>query len=196
MPSARSATTAMRPTTPLSPRFEASSRYDSFQQSRQQNYQPRSPGSQTQRRQFGSNLTLPGLPRFHPANYPSAHSSFANTPSSGPSSPHAPCSPGVQQKLSHETQRQIHAYQRDHVARPTSSQYLERPDSPRLQPLGSPGPVTPLELESADGYLSLSKPASRSIVADHSDELSQKLALAARQREKPPRAASGPLRSR
>ena len=28
-----------------------------------------------------------------------------------------------------------------------------KPDKPRLQPLGSPGPVTPMELEGADGYL-------------------------------------------
>lgn len=30
---------------------------------------------------------------------------------------------------------------------------VTKPTSPRLLPLGSPGPVTPLELEGADGYL-------------------------------------------
>lgn len=34
------------------------------------------------------------------------------------------------------------------------------PISPRLQPLGSPGPVTPLALEGADGYLSARSRAS------------------------------------
>lgn len=34
------------------------------------------------------------------------------------------------------------------------------PRSPRLQPLGSPGPVTPLALEGADGYLSARSRAS------------------------------------
>ena len=30
-----------------------------------------------------------------------------------------------------------------------------KPLSPRLAPLGSPGPVTPMSLESSDGYLAL-----------------------------------------
>lgn len=47
-----------------------------------------------------------------------------------------------------------------------SSQRLQKtntprgPISPRLQPLGSPGPVTPLALEGADGYLSARSRAS------------------------------------
>ncbi|KAH0297710.1 hypothetical protein KCU84_g16745, partial [Aureobasidium melanogenum] len=35
---------------------------------------------------------------------------------------------------------------------PQSARF-EKPLSPRLAPLGSPGPVTPLELEGQDGYL-------------------------------------------
>ena len=31
--------------------------------------------------------------------------------------------------------------------------HISKPDKPRLQPLGSPGPVTPMELEGAEGYL-------------------------------------------
>jgi hypothetical protein len=33
------------------------------------------------------------------------------------------------------------------------SSWGTKPSSPRLDPLGSPGPVTPLTLEEADGYL-------------------------------------------
>ena len=29
----------------------------------------------------------------------------------------------------------------------------KEPSSPRLQPLGSPGPITPFDLEEADGYI-------------------------------------------
>lgn len=36
-----------------------------------------------------------------------------------------------------------------------------RPLSPRLEPMGSPGPVTPLALEGADGYLSARSPRDR-----------------------------------
>ena len=46
-------------------------------------------------------------------------------------------------------------YQRDLVAAARSqspNQILDNPASPRLVPMGSPGPVTPFELES-DGYL-------------------------------------------
>ncbi|KAG8626370.1 hypothetical protein KVT40_005315 [Elsinoe batatas] len=189
MPSARP-TTAMRPTTPLSPRFDGtSSRYDGFQASRQGAYQPRSPSSSQQRRKYGNNLSLPGLPRFHPANYASSsHSSFANTPASGPSSPHGPASPGVQQKLYTEGQRQLYSYQ---LGRTPSSQFLERPDSPRLQPLGSPGPVTPLELETHESYLSIGKSPSRATAVDQPEELASKLAQAARQ-QKAPRVVSNP----
>ncbi|PNS16608.1 hypothetical protein CAC42_4572 [Sphaceloma murrayae] len=194
MPTARP-TTAMRPTTPLSPRFDGSPRYEGFQSSRQNSYQSRSPSSAQQRRQYGNNLTLPGLPRFHPANYPSAHSSFANTPASGPNSPHAPSSPGLQQSLRNESQRQAYAYHRDMLSRTPSSQLLERPDSPRLQPLGSPGPVTPLELEANEGYLSVMKTPPRTGTGEQSDELAKKLAQAARQ-QKAPRVVSSPHRSR
>ena len=37
--------------------------------------------------------------------------------------------------------------------------HISKPDKPRLQPLGSPGPVTPMELEGAEGYLGARGPA-------------------------------------
>lgn len=165
---------AMRPSTP---RFDGSTR-PSFQ---------RSPSSKQQRRQFGHNLTLPGLPRFHPANFASSgHSSVANTPGTNPNSPHGPASPGMHQKMYAEAQRQVQAYQRDLFPRSPSSTTFpaERPDSPRLQPLGSPGPVTPLELETGDGgYLYVKSPSRLSMTSNaqleqHSEQLAEKLAQA------------------
>ena len=39
------------------------------------------------------------------------------------------------------------------VTRAQSPGGTEKPISPRLEPLGSPGPVTPLELEGDGGYM-------------------------------------------
>jgi hypothetical protein len=39
------------------------------------------------------------------------------------------------------------------MAARSSGKVEDRPVSPRLAPLGSPGPVTPLELEQNEGYL-------------------------------------------
>ncbi|KAK8189044.1 hypothetical protein IWZ00DRAFT_308033 [Phyllosticta capitalensis] len=108
------------------------------------------------RQQFGSSknhLKLPNLPRFHPANFPSQSSSQASTPYSSSASPPPPPSPRTQQKQYSEAQRQLYHYQRDLVASAVARNPLpgHRPVSPRLNPLGSPGPVTPLELESQDG---------------------------------------------
>jgi hypothetical protein len=81
-----------------------------------------------------------------------------------PSNP--PPSPRAQQRLYSEAQKQLYLYHRETLAaqaavtaaanagshRPPSLRF-EKPLSPRLAPLGSPGPVTPLELEGQDGYL-------------------------------------------
>ena len=39
------------------------------------------------------------------------------------------------------------------ISRAQSPGGMDKPTSPRLEPLGSPGPVTPLELEGDGGYL-------------------------------------------
>lgn len=54
-----------------------------------------------------------------------------------------------------DAQKQLYAYQRDVVAaaRAQSPGKEGKPASPKLAPLGSPGPVTPLELEREEGYL-------------------------------------------
>lgn len=71
-----------------------------------------------------------------------------------------------------EVKRRLAQYQRDMIAQAAMAiggsnvnramvpsianmgfSHVYKPDKPRLQPLGSPGPVTPMELEGADGYL-------------------------------------------
>ncbi|KAH3913307.1 hypothetical protein HBH56_101400 [Parastagonospora nodorum] len=102
-------------------------------------------------------LRLPSLPRFHPANFASSqNSSQAITPVTGPNSPNTPSSPQNARSRQYEVQRQMYAYQQQLLANtngqvraPTSA----KPTSPRLEPLASPGAVTPLELGGADGYL-------------------------------------------
>jgi len=79
-----------------------------------------------------------------------------------------------------EAKRRIQQYQRDMIAQATlamsngslspaamqslrsigfSSISTSNPSKPRLEPLGSPGPVTPMELGGSDGYLSVHGPA-------------------------------------
>ncbi|KAF2470129.1 uncharacterized protein BDR25DRAFT_226995 [Lindgomyces ingoldianus] len=102
-----------------------------------------------------ASLRLPTLPRFHPANFPSQTSSAGTTPATGPSSPQPPLSPRAYQKQYSDAQKQMYLYQRELIA--SASRQARgtnaKPTSPRLIPMGSPGPVTPLELEDADSYL-------------------------------------------
>jgi hypothetical protein len=102
-----------------------------------------------------AHLRLPSLPRFHPANYASSQSSSqANTPTAGPDSPHSPASPRSSNRQ-YEVQRQMYLYQQQLLAN-TNRQHrgMGKPTSPRLEPLASPGAVTPLELgDDAGGYL-------------------------------------------
>ena len=155
----------------MSPRFESTPRYE-LQPPSPRGLHPRSAATSSQMRHRNAStantLKLPGLPRFHPANFPSSQSSSAaTTPSTGPISPsNPPVSPKAQQRLYSEAQKQLYLYHRETLAaqaavsaaantdsgRPQSLRF-EKPTSPRLAPLGSPGPVTPLELEGQDGYL-------------------------------------------
>ncbi|TKA83354.1 hypothetical protein B0A55_01026 [Friedmanniomyces simplex] len=107
------------------------------------------------RRANNASLKLPSLPRFHPANYPSpsGHSSSSQQTPDAPS-PNGPVSPRAHHRMLSDAQRQLFLYQREVVsAARAASPGAERPKSPRLGPLGSPGPVTPLELEAHEGYL-------------------------------------------
>ncbi|KAF2397735.1 hypothetical protein EJ06DRAFT_465555, partial [Trichodelitschia bisporula] len=92
-----------------------------------------------------SGLGLPALPRFHPANFPSSHSSLATTPAApNNGTPAPPMSPGSHQRQYHAYRREILGYR--HVS--------SKPSSPRLLPTaGSPGPMTPLDLgQEQEGY--------------------------------------------
>ncbi|KAH0545151.1 hypothetical protein FGG08_000763 [Glutinoglossum americanum] len=102
------------------------------------------PASQIKPRKNGA-LKLGGLPRFHPANYqpPNTSSTLATAQ-------------GNTQRHYSDAQLQLLQYQRELIANATrgkTSASCARPVSPRLIPLGSPGPVTPLMLEEEGGYL-------------------------------------------
>jgi len=102
-------------------------------------------------------LRLPSLPRFHPANFGTPSSSASGTPVTGPNSPNPPMSPRSGNTVSkYEAQKQMYLYQQQLQARTTTQvrgSLSARPTSPRLDPLASPGAVTPLELEGTDSYL-------------------------------------------
>ncbi|EKG20813.1 hypothetical protein MPH_01874 [Macrophomina phaseolina MS6] len=123
-----------------------------------------------------SNLKLPSLPRFHPANFPSPNSSTANTPNTNPNSPQPPPSPRSQQKQYSEAQRQLYIYQRELLANATRNMATgTKPVSPRLNPLGSPGPVTPLELEGQQGDYLTAGARSSGTLSDSRSDLVEKL---------------------
>lgn len=147
MPSPRSSP-AMRPASPLSPRYEPS-RFESY-------LQPPSPRAMTprgnaSRRTINTSLRLPALPRFHPANFPSSHSSYRSTPEEEEIK--APLSPRTHQRMYSDAQKHLLQYHRDSVAAARATPQPDKPQSPRLVPIGSPGPVTPLELEGEEEYL-------------------------------------------
>lgn len=96
-------------------------------------------------------LHLSSLPRFHPANFNSASSSMTTTPNSA-ASPNPPYfSNSVDQsQLSYYHQ---HLLAQSALATTATGSNGKRPNSPKLAPLaGSPGPVTPLELD-GENYL-------------------------------------------
>lgn len=82
-----------------------------------------------------------------------------------------------QQKLYSEAQRQLYLFQRETLA--ANSAFVpairDKPISPRLVPLGSPGPVTPLELEGQEGYLMAGVRASGRSDSVRSADLVEKL---------------------
>lgn len=143
-----------RPSSPLSPKpFDL--QYTTMASSARRPHSSRSLSSAR-----SAALKLPSLPRFHPANFPSSQaSSYTTTPASGINSPQPPMSPRSQQRQYSDAQKQLYVYQREMLAAAGGKTYGKsastRPDSPRLIPAGSPGPVTPLELENgaAGGYL-------------------------------------------
>ena len=103
------------------------------------------PNSRPKERRAGQSLNLGGLPKFHPANFPSRDSNpaLSQNKRSITSQPR----PG----RGSDAQQKIHQYQRDLVA--NAGKYA-KPSPPRLTPLRSPGePMTPLMLEGQGDYL-------------------------------------------
>ncbi|KAI9845008.1 MAG: hypothetical protein M1837_005152 [Sclerophora amabilis] len=114
------------------------------------------PSARTQPRDRAA-LKLADLPRFHPAKFQlSSNPNSASSTPAGPSNSQPPTPQRQHNRRSSDAQRQLQNYQRELVASATrvgrnSSSSIRRPVSPRLNPLGSPGPVTPLALEKEDG---------------------------------------------
>lgn len=118
-------------------------------------------------------LRLPTLPRFHPAHYESPSTAVAHTPRSSQSNAHG--------RQHSDAKQQIHKYQRDVVVNATRAARLTHspkatanPLSPRLQPMGSPGPVTPFALEEKD-YLTARTTGSPSSTSGNGRDLVERL---------------------
>ncbi|KXT18991.1 hypothetical protein AC579_8770 [Pseudocercospora musae] len=154
MPSPRTSP-SVRPPSPMSPGYKASSHFDTLQLPPQRPTMHQRKSSNNQRPAVSRNaLKLPSLPTFHPANYPSSNH-YSSTPdgNSHASSPHTPISPRARQRMYSDAQKQLYFNQREMLNATLKASSPGKPDSPRLAPLGSPGPVTPLELERGEGYL-------------------------------------------
>ncbi|KAI4132331.1 MAG: hypothetical protein LQ347_002638 [Umbilicaria vellea] len=116
-------------------------------------------------RRTGQPLQLPALPRYHPSNYERATTSpsLSTNVTSRPSATYRSSarSPQPHQRQLSDAQYKLHQYQRDVIttatrqSRPAASSTsgITKPVSPRLNPLGSPGPVTPMMLEEQTDYL-------------------------------------------
>jgi hypothetical protein len=104
-------------------------------------------------------MRLGGLPRYHPQAYQSPNRAPPNTSQQSyrPSSPLGNTSQYF--RVPSDSQKALRQYQRDLIAHAklSSSEAATpgsaKPNAPRLDPLGSPGPVTPLALEEEGGYL-------------------------------------------
>lgn len=98
------------------------------------------------------NLNLAGLPKYHPANFPT---SGDNTPLSPRSIQALSTTSKRNTRTGSDAQHALHKYQREIVTRASGfSSELAKPTSPRLIPEGSPaGSMTPLALEAQSDYL-------------------------------------------
>lgn len=92
-------------------------------------------------------MSMP-LGKYHPSNYKNkVEVAAAPTNSSQP----------LHARQESDIRKKLQQYQRDMVEQAAIMGRLQftgaKPENPRLVPLGSPGPVTPMELEESDGYL-------------------------------------------
>lgn len=101
-------------------------------------------------RPAAQDLNLAGLPKYHPANFPT---SGDNTPLS-PRTIQALNASKRNPRPGSDAQHALHKYQRQIVSRASGLSELAKPTSPRLIPEGSPsGTMTPLALEAQSDYL-------------------------------------------
>ncbi|KAI4127750.1 MAG: hypothetical protein LQ338_003061 [Usnochroma carphineum] len=129
-----------RPSSPLSPTMAT------YSTSPLSQHRTRAQSGNTRSQVLPGPLAIPSLPPFHPANYESRNSSPRSS---------RPTSSSHGRQLS-DAQKKILKNQRELVINATrtaaAKSPLPRPTSPRLNPLGSPGPVTPLMLEGQSDY--------------------------------------------
>ncbi|KAL1968453.1 hypothetical protein VTN77DRAFT_1982 [Rasamsonia byssochlamydoides] len=113
-----------------------------------------------------SPLHLGNLPRFHPAVYESSNRS-SNNPPQQRSHGYRVSSGGSRDAL-----RQYRELIAASVAPPSSASptSFSKPSAPRLDPLGSPGPVTPLTLEEADSYMAAGSASKDDSSRNHQEE--------------------------
>ena len=126
------------------------------QPSTQQYHRPQ--GSMQPSRKPAGILQMPGLPRFHPAVYQSPNSSTTSSPRTRQAELRNPLSPQLHQRQRSGPQQQLYQHQRDLIATVTRNPAAglashDTPKAPSLHPAGSPGPATPLNLESEADYL-------------------------------------------
>jgi hypothetical protein len=93
------------------------------------------------------------LGKYHPSNYKNKSKAVDKLSSLTPASPSQP--QHVRKKS--DIKKKLQQYQKDMVEQAALAGRMSfpgaKPVSPRLLPLGSPGPVTPMELEESAGYL-------------------------------------------
>ncbi|PYI20663.1 hypothetical protein BO99DRAFT_411450 [Aspergillus violaceofuscus CBS 115571] len=94
---------------------------------------------------------LGSLPRFHPAVY--QPSGTSQTLSAQPPSPRQPRQHGYRTSASSRDSMWRDLADGNILVKAPSRPLSPSPSAPRLDPLNSPGPVTPLALEDAGGYL-------------------------------------------
>ena len=120
---------------------------------------PPSLPSQQRPRRPARHLNLPGLPKYHPANFPTSDS---NVPLSPRTVRNLTSQPRVARGAGSDAQQKLHQYQRDMIANASRTSttsivapaLMAKPTSPRLLPEASPGPsMTPLTLEGQSDYL-------------------------------------------
>ena len=141
---------AMRP---HSPRYDSKTRFEGLPQtSFRRTNGNQSSAAAAQRRANAPSMRLPALPRFHPANFPSSHGGSAKATPEFDADASARTSPRSHQRGSNDSHKQRLAYYQHELLAGTSLR-TSSPAGPHLMPTGSPGPVTPLELEADGGYL-------------------------------------------